>query len=343
MFLHSGKVLTLSLLLILLLNVDILAQENTEGLDSQLKSRLQTENFRLGLLVQTNFRYSFEDDNFQGGRTFQLANARVDLRGNLDGGFFYRVFVNMSSEPNLLDAFVGYRYDARLRIIAGAQKPQQTTDFIPPPQSTDFMSRARITGLLVQRREIGLSAQGDIENFYYYAGIFNGSGLSANNNNKLYAIGRLQYTTREVIPGFIRFAISGSHGNSAGINSGANGPLLRGTRSIVGADIHVETDKIKIKAEYLTGELETVRSPLATETISGYYVSGGYKIDPKWMFVSRFQGWHFDLNDESHTQITLGAKYQATSLISFRFNIDVYSPENGDSQAGAGVMMQFSF
>lgn len=329
--------------MLFLSDVTMQAQDASTGLDSQLKSRLQTENFRLGLLVQTNFRYSFEDDNFHGGRTFQLANARVDLRGNLDGGFFYRVFVNMASEPNLLDAYIGYRYDNRLRIIAGAQKPQQTTDFIPPPQSTDFMSRARITGLLVQRREIGISAQGDIDNFYYYAGLFNGSGLSANNNNRLYAIGRLQYTAREIIPGFIRFAVSGSHGNSAGINSGANGPLLRGTRSIYGADIHAETDRFKFKAEYLAGELETVRSPLTSETISGYYITGGYKIDPKWMFVTRFQGWYFDYNDETHTQITLGAKYQATSLISFRFNIDVYSPENGDSQSGAGVMMQFSF
>lgn len=322
----------------------LMAQTSENSLDEQLKALLQHDYFRMNILVQSTFRYSFDDDSFQGGRTFQVPNARVSLRGDLDGGFYYRVFYNMASEPNLLDAFIGYRHSDAFRLTAGAHKPTQTTDFIPAPQNTDFLGRARITGLLVQSREIGISAQGDLGNFYYYGGLFNGTRLTgSNNNNKFYGIGRLQYAFTNIIPGFIRIAISGSHGDSPGIRSGSNGPLLRGERTIFGADIHAETDLWKFKAEYLTGDLETTQFLNNEETISGYYFSGAYKHSPKFWLVGRYQTWQFKLADEVHQQITLGAKFYTTDTISFRVNADFYFARDGDAMQGLSAMMQFYF
>lgn len=315
---------------------------NEPGMDDQFRSMLTQDYFRVNMLVQSVARFSFEDNSFLGGRGFSVPNARVSLRGNVDGGFYYRVFVNMASEPNLLDAFVGYRYDERLRITAGAQKPTQTLDFTPPPQNIEFISRARITGQLVQSREIGVSAQGDFDNLYYYFGVFNGNRLRNNNNNRLYTIGRLQYTINDVIPGFIKVAGSGSFGNSSGVQSGNAGPVLGGERTIFGVDIHAETDLVLFKAEFLTGDLE-LPGGLLKEKISGYYLTGGYKVRDNTQLLARYQTVFYDLSDFWESQITLGAKRQVTSLISFRFNLDIYSPKSGDPQYGASTMMQFNF
>ena len=77
-------------------------------------------------ILQTGLSYSLDDDHFYGGRTFEAANARLIIRGMLDGRFFYQVQVNMVAEPNLLDLFIGYRHSDALRISAGAHKPKQS-------------------------------------------------------------------------------------------------------------------------------------------------------------------------------------------------------------------------
>lgn len=63
-----------------------------EPLVQQIRSAVQHEAFTVNALVQSGFRYSLGDDNFQGGRIFEAANARLSFRGNLDGGFFTGCF-----------------------------------------------------------------------------------------------------------------------------------------------------------------------------------------------------------------------------------------------------------
>ena len=124
-------------------------------------------------MIQAGLRYSLQNDNFQGGRSFEVPTVRLSIKGIVDSRFFYKVNFDLADEPNLLDAYIGYKLNEALRITAGAMKPRQSIDYIPDPGSKYFIDRARITGLLVQSREIGLSAEGTIKGFYYFAGIFN--------------------------------------------------------------------------------------------------------------------------------------------------------------------------
>lgn len=313
------------------------------NLDDQLQSHLGNEYFRVNALVQTVGRFSLEDDNFQGGRTFQAANARLSFRGNLDGGFYYRVFFNMVSEPNLLDAFVGYRHSDALRITAGAMKPRQSLDFIPDPGSHDFIDRARITGLLTGSREVGVAADGHIGDFYYFAGLYNGNRLAANNNNRFYAITRAQYTIRNLIDGTIQIGAGFSHGNSNGTISGSRGPGLRGDRTIAGLDLRAETDQFLFAAEILSGLLETVQFPNNTEQISGIYFTSGTRVSERTWLLARYQDWNIDLANFSARQITVGANITATSIVSFDINADAYFPDPGDAQYGISVQFQVQF
>lgn len=149
-----------SLLMAPLFSLSAVAGDGS-SLDDQLKNYLHSEYFSLNVLLQSGARFSFRDDNFQGGRTFEATNARISIRGNLDRGFFYRILYNAVSEPGLLDAFAGYKFSDEFSLTFGAMKPDQTLDYHPDPGSTDFIDRTRMTGLLVGSREIGASAHGD--------------------------------------------------------------------------------------------------------------------------------------------------------------------------------------
>lgn len=325
-----------------LLAISTQARENP-SLDDQLRAYLHKEYFTLNILIQSEGRLSFKDDNFQGGRSFNAANARISMRGNLNGGFFYRIFVDAAPEPALLDVFVGYKQSDAFSFMVGSMKPKQTLDFIPDPGSHNFVDRATMTGLLVGSRETGIAATGQMGGFYYYTGIFNGSGLENNNNNRFYGIGRLQYTIRSNFPGYIQLAISGSHGNSEGYISGNSGPLLRGKRTILGSDLELEFNRFYFAAEYLQGDLETVDFPNVNELINGYYFTGGLQLTEKTMTFARWQSWSYRELGTTESKLTLGTNIGFTDIVGLVLNLDAYIPNQDDTQYGASFIFQVQF
>jgi hypothetical protein len=308
-----------------------------------IRNFTQHESFRINVFIRTGFRYSYYNDNFQNGRRFEVADGVLNIAGILDGRFYYRLLFNMAREPNLLESFVGYKHNEGLRLTLGALKPRQTLDYIPSPAVMDFIYRTRITGLLVQTREIGFSADGDIEDFYYFAGIFNGNRLINNNNNKFYFISRFQYSLRDIVPGLVQAGVSGSYGDSEGTRSGFSGPLLRGERMIYGADIKMETGRILLAAEYLEGILETVDLPDTKETISGYYFTGGYSLFKRTRVLARWQSLEYKVQHFRAKQLTLAINHHFTGNVNFQFNTDSYFPENGENNYGASLMLRVLF
>ena len=333
--------LYLSVLLILFAN-NSFAQD--EPLMNQIKSTIQKESFTINSLLQSGFRYSIYNNDFQGGRTFEAANARLGVSGILDNNFFYKLQFNFVSEPNLLDAYAGYKFSDSFIITAGSMKPKQSLDYIPGPGSTDFIDRTHITGLLVQSRELGLSAEGNLGGLYYFTGIFNGNkNLEPNNNNTFYGIGRLQYNFKEIVPGDLQIAIQGSYGECDSVLSGSNGPKLRGERTIYGGDIRWKTNKLIFAAEYMEGLLETVDFLNSSEKISGYYITTGYKAFKKTHFLARWQSWSFREANYTDNQFTFGINQTFTSLCSFQFAFDAYFPENNDTEYGVSLLLQIMF
>jgi len=309
-----------------------------------LPSLIKTEPFTMNVLLQAGLNYPLRDDDFLGGRTFEATNARISIRGNWDSGFYYRLFFNLVREPNVLDAFIGYKFSDELRVAFGAMKPLQTLDFIPDPGSTDFVRRTQITGLLVQSREIGISAIGDVGNLFYFAGIYNGTGLDRrNNNNRFYGIGRLQYRFFENGDDKLEIAISGSNGNSEGVQSGNSGPILRGQRTIAGSDLRLEWNGWLLAAEYLLGKLEIEDLEEKKEQISGYYFTLGYYIFERTIFLGRWQNWEFRELNSIDRQLTFGINHDFNDITAFQLNYDLYMPEVGKNQSGLSLILQIQF
>jgi len=325
------------------------AQERS--LDSLLKQNLRNEYFKINMLMQTEGRYSIGDEKLYGGSQFSVANARISFRGNLDNGFFYRLYTNFSSEPELLDAFIGYKFGEGLRITTGQMKPKQTLDYIPNPGATDFIDRALITGKVVASRELGMAVDGNTGNFYYYGGMFNGQNqLDNSDKNNLYFIGRLQYTFRHLLPGFVQVAVYGSHGGSAYGQMGSSGAAVLGDRTVYGADFRFESYRWIFAAEYLAGEY-TNQNAASDEEIEGYYATLGYNLNDYIAVLSRWQNYHLE-NEEyypfdiSSDMLTVGINIQTTEFISFQVNAEMLMPDlpdKKDNQFGLSGVFQLQF
>lgn len=337
------------LIIILIITGKISAQENS--LDSLLKNNLRQEYFTVNMLMQTEGRYSIGDEKIYGGSQFGVANARVSISGKLDNGFFYRLYTNFSSEPELLDAFIGYKLGEGLRITTGKMKPKQTLDYIPNPGATDFIDRAVITGKLVASREVGVAISGNPGNVSYYAGAFNGRNpFETPKKDDLYFIGRLQYTFSELLPGFVQIAVNGSHGGSASRNMGGSGPPNSGKRTTYGADFRLESNSWIIAAEYLAGEYQRFINPNKSpdEKMNGYYTTLGYSVNEDVTILSRWQNYSLDnqeinVYDTSSDMLTLGLNIQTTEFISFQVNAEMLMPESGDNQFGLSGVFQLQF
>ncbi|MBR9977065.1 MAG: hypothetical protein KFH87_03170 [Bacteroidetes bacterium] len=331
------------ILLFFLTGAAINAQTQNEPLAEKIRSLLHHDVCTVNALVQTSMRFSLADDDFQGGRTFEAGNARLSVRGSLDGGFYYRLYFNVLHAPGILDAYVGYAYSDALQVSVGAMKPRQSLDYIPDPGSTDFIDRTTISALLVQSREIGVAFDGRYRGLFYFAGMFNGNKLLTNNNNAFYGIGRLGYALDHVLPGTLEFALQGSHGKSEGVTSGSTGPVINGERTIYGADVRWETSSTLLSAEYLEGKLETAESLGDMLTISGYYVTAGYRITEQSMVLLRMQTWNAGGGVTDDVQYTIGLNHAFTGIVSAQLNADVFEPATGERRSGISGLLQVQF
>lgn len=324
-------------------------QEKQLPLYDQIKKSIKQETFNLNVLVQSGGSLSLQDDDFLGGKTFKLYNARIILRGKLDGGFFYGLQVNFVKEPNLVDAFVGYKQSKYFRVSLGAMKPKQTQDFIAPPNKTDFIGHTKINALLVQSCELGLAMEGDVSGLYYFLGLFNGNKLSLAKKDSYYGVGRLQYNMKEVLGGKLQLGVQSSYGYTPydsvkPLRSGSSGPIIRGKRFIYGADIRLKTKKLLLAAEYMGGNIETQRFISSDEVIDGYYITAGYSVLEKTMVLARWQNWNQKKKKINNNMLTIGVNQKITNITKAQLNFDVFVPDgNAKNKYGVSFLMQIVF
>lgn len=81
------------------------ARAQEEPLFEKLKDTFQQEYLKIGILLQTVGDYQGER-SFAGSNGFSVANARVNLYGNLDDGFSYLFTTSFVSNVAILDAVV---------------------------------------------------------------------------------------------------------------------------------------------------------------------------------------------------------------------------------------------
>jgi len=336
------KKLLLSVVAILFTSTTLFAQNN-EPLADEMRDMLKSDPFNVGILIQSTANYSFKDDGFNNGRGFGLGVARLRLGGDLDNNFSYVFQMEFLRQLSVIDLALGYDFSDQFKVVAGAQKPDIGLDLQPSPGDTDFINRARLIGATLNSREIGISAQGELDKLDYNVAVFNGQGLDTNNDGRFMYLAKLGYTAD----------LDGNQSLYAGGNAflnttqnvavGNTGLVALEDRIAYGLFAEYDSDSWFGGVEFLGTNFDTViGGVIVDETINGFYTTVGNKITERDELLARWEHQTFDVLDRSSDLFTIGWNYQATSLISFQVNA-LAEFSGGEEAFGLSGNFQFQF
>lgn len=170
-----------------------------------------------------------------------------------------------------------------------------------------FGSRDPFRGGYGDKRETGVRLRGNIGQFEYHLGAFNGLGERQNTtatSDAKVIVGRLAYRARSV-PGLL-VGVSAARGNTG--NSASGDPRL--DRDVLNAFAAYKRNKITAQAEYLRGDAATIDGG-SVRDVRSYYGSLGYMFTDKLEGVVRYDVFDFlrDASGGDVSEATLGLNY----------------------------------
>ncbi|TVQ65991.1 MAG: hypothetical protein EA363_13380 [Balneolaceae bacterium] len=332
----------------------------SEPLAEQLRERFKTESFSLGILLQTQGAFSFEDTDFNGGRAWDLGSTRIDFRGTVDRNFTYRVRVYFLSQQQSIDARVGYRFSDNLQVVAGAFKPYLSRELDPSPANLDFVRRARLVGAMMNTLEIGASVIGEAGPLQYRFGMYNGSGVAGvtaiaeQNDNRFLYTGRLALVVEPSGGHELELGLNGAYNGSRDEDVGNTGLTSKGGRVLYGGYASYDGSVFFGTAEFMQSRFDVagtgngVEDGLAVaagpeETITGMYATAGVRVAERHAVLVRWDYLGFDLRGDTSDRILLGWNYDPTSLVSFRVNALADFSDHAGTQFGLSGVFQYHF
>lgn len=311
--------------------------QDSEPLTDQMRDLLKSEPFNVNFLLQSEAAFTFKDDDFLGGNGFGLGSTRLQFDGEVDGGYSYEMELELRNSPSVVDANVGYKSSDSFAIKVGMQKPDIGLDLQPGPGKTDFIDRARFIGLILNRREIGITALGKVDKFDYMVAVYNGTGLSLENEGNLMYVAKGAFTFEQSNSGRLYVGANGAINGTEGENIG--GLRSEGDRLIYGAFIDYRSKNWLGAAEVLMTSFESFAQQ-QDETITGAYVTIGNNITEKDQLLARMEHIGFDVQDTNSNLYIFGWNHQATSVISFQVNA---LAQIDDNEEYFGVLGNFQY
>lgn len=325
---------------VFLFSTTLLFAQSEQPRADRLTDTLKSDILNVSFLFQTEAAFSFEDDDFLGGRQFGLGANRVDLRGTVDNNFTYRVQMQLSGNTRLLDAQLGYRFSDRFRIVTGAFKPFLSIDLDPNPGQTDFINRARQVSAMTNRREVGVTFLGESEGLSYRFGIYNGTGLSLENDNGFLYTARVGYEA-ETDNGAFTVGFNGGFNQTEFERVGNTGLTSLGDRTLYGGFIQYDSPVVFGTAEFLQTAFDAQEYSGSEEKVTGIFATLGFNISAKGQLLARWDYLDYNSRGYESDQFILGWNFQATDLISFQVNFISQFDNDEDGQYGLLGVFQF--
>lgn len=335
------KKLLFTVILLAACSMSVFAQNGVTDDATELSEKLKTDQLSIGMLLQSVGSFSFQDDNFNGGRQFGLGATRLDVQGALPSNFIYRLQLEFRNNPSVLDAEIGYKFSESFTLIAGQSKPFLSADLDPSPANTDFINRARLVGSMMSTRERGLTAIGKAGQFNYALGMYNGFGRTALNDNRFFYTARAGYT-HELNTGDLNFSVNLGLNTSENAPVGSTGLSSTDGRFIYGAFVKYDSDSWFGTVEFLQTDFEQSFSGI-DETITGFYITAGNNLTEVDQVLARWDHLSFDQTGQSSDRFVLGWNRQISSLISFQLNMLGQFNEFTDDQFGLSGNLQLYF
>jgi hypothetical protein len=307
-------------LLLLILIIPLVGHsQSTESRATQLRSLVKSDVFSMGAVVRAESHFWLDNENEPGGRRFDLGATRLDFRGRLDDNFSYRLHLDLRQNPSLMNAEFGYRYAQNHRVVVGAFKPYTSTDLDPSPNETDFHGRARLVGTMMNNRELGITLLGDFGNLQYRVGMYNGTRLTRQNDDRFMYTLRLSYSA-ELGENTLTVGINSFLNQTRNVNVGNTGLTSTGDRVLYGGYFRYQAERFFVTAEASQTRFDAAQLAGAEETINGFFGTVGYHVSELNEVLIRLDRIQFDVRDTESNLLLVGLNHRPNPLVKIQLN-----------------------
>jgi len=314
------------------------AQDN-EPLTEQMRDLLKSDAFNVGFLLQSEALFTLDENNILGEDGFGLGPTRLRFDGQSDGGFAYEMDLELRRSPSLWDASIYYKSSEEFEIEAGMHKADIGLDLQPGPGKIDFIDRARLINVMTNRREVGISARGQFDQFDYTVGVYNGTGRNLNNDGNLMYLLKAGYTLEFDNGGELYVVANGAYNGTVGESIG--NLTTEGDRLVYGGYIDYESDSWFGAAELLMTSFDSIQLT-DEETITGAYITLGNKVTEKDELLARWDYIGYDQLGSDSSLYILGWNHQFTTVMSFQLNA-LAQFEGNEEYFGLQGNLQYEF
>lgn len=314
----------------------------SEPLAAKLAGMVKSDVFNIGVIIRTESHFWVNNDSQPSGRRFDLGATRLDFRGRLDGNFTYRVHFDLRLNPSIMNAEFGYRYADQHRVVVGAFKPFTSTDLDPAPSAVDFIGRARLVGAMMNLREIGVTFLGNSGALNYRVGIYNGTGLTRQNDDRFMYTARLGYTI-DIAENDLEIGLNTFLNQTQNVNVGNTGLTSTGNRVLYGGYFRFNGDRFFVTAEASQTQFDAVQLAGAQETITGFFGTVAFQTDDKNEVLLRLDHLSYDVRDIASNLLILGLNHRATKLVKIQVNGLFRVTDNANDNFGLLTTFQVAF
>lgn len=318
---NKSLILTVALLLILFNNIK--AECKTEKKDSVKLTTAIVKSLPKfsGYIIA---RYQNTDATFAPGKAdFDIKNANINMIGNISSTINYRLQVDFSVVPQILDAYAEWKPLKFIGLQVGQFQTPYTFENQYVPKTLELFDNSQVIANLVtaingvknKGRDIGLAINGNLfakaeyNLIDYKIGIFNGNTFNAfDDNSTLDVLGSIYINPIKPLS-FSASYLTGKYGPEA-IKSDK-------TRNAYG--IKYDDGKALFRAEYITGKTNNIDA-------NGYYAVAGYFVTKNIQPILKYD--YFESNSTLQTsgniQYTAGINYwmpnKSRILINYTYN-----------------------
>ena len=271
-----------------------------------------TASTRFQLSGYTQMGYVYSDP---GVNTFLIRRARLSFSGDIIKHLRFRVQLDATKSPALIDAYVDVDIKPYLAIQGGqfyvpfgleSCYSDMLLDTILRAQVSDFLAPGRDIG--AQGRDIGVQVSGKYSILEYYAGVFNGAGINKVDNNKAkdYDLKLILHPTK-----YLAFGGSVYEGDYSARDGDA-----AVARDRAGLQAALTFSRLALTAEYISGEDGDISK-------SGWYVKGLYAVIPKKLQgIVRWDSYdpNSDIPSNRSDRLTLGVNWLFTDKTKLMIN-----------------------
>ena len=276
------------------------AQETTDTLNQRI-SKLENIISKLPKISgMINLRYRYDEEK----STFDIRRARLDVKGNINKTFDYRLHAEFAATPKILDAQIGAKIKPYFNVQVGQFKIPLSLENAYSPLTLECIDNAlAITKLVAYEdvaninangRDIGVMVYGGVfkrEGYNildYSIGVFNGAGINNRDNNKSKDV-VARVNVNPIKP--ITLSVSGYLGEAY-----LNDSTKHATRNRLGFGVRYDDKKWLFRSEYLYGITHKMES-------MGIYAVLGYTFFGKLQPLLRFDCFHQDTKSISTREI----------------------------------------